>query len=223
MKNAAPENKSVLSVTLWLLLPALAFLWGITGCKTNQTGQAREKTSPGQTVTAPATSPPAEMTLREGDVVHVAFPASPSLDTTQQIRRDGKIVMPLIGEVTAAGKTPEELQNELIKRYEPQLSTKQVVVTVQSSVFTVYVTGAVLRPGPIQSDHPLTALEAVMEAGGFDPAKANLKAVTIVREEPDGTRKFTVNLKKAMQGEAGKPFYLKPSDIVNVPEKFTWF
>jgi protein involved in polysaccharide export with SLBB domain len=107
--------------------------------------------------------------------------------------------------------------------YGPQIETKQVVVTVQSSTFPVFVTGAVLRPGKVLSDHPLSALEAIMEAGGFDYSKANLKAVVVVRQEQNHTTKFMVNLKAAMQGGEAKPFYLKPSDIVYVPEKFTWF
>lgn len=156
-------------------------------------------------------------------MVNVFFPGSTSLDTTQQIRRDGKVVLPLVGEVTAAGKTPADLQAELIKLYAPQVATKQVVVTVQSSAFPVFVTGAVLRPGKVMSDRPITALDAVMEAGGFDYTKADLKTVVVIRQEKSGTTKFTLNLKSAMAGAPGKPFYLKPSDIIYVPEKFTWF
>jgi protein involved in polysaccharide export with SLBB domain len=98
-----------------------------------------------------------------------------------------------------------------------------VTVEVESSSFPVYVTGAVLRPGKITSDHPITALEAIMEAGGFDYTKANLKAVEVVRQEGDQTKNYTLNLKLTMEGKVNKPFYLKPSDIVYVPEKFSWF
>lgn len=119
--------------------------------------------------------------------------------------------------------TPEELQNELLKLYEPQVAAKQVIVSVQSSTIPVYVTGAVLRPGPVTVDHPISALDAVMEAGGFDYTKANLKAVVVVRQEKDRTIKYKLNLKKALAGSGGQPFYLKPYDIVYVPERFTWF
>jgi protein involved in polysaccharide export with SLBB domain len=73
------------------------------------------------------------------------------------------------------------------------------------------------------SDHPITALEAVMEAGGFDYTKADLRGVQVIRREAGNTRNYTLNLKRVMEGKAGEPFYLKPSDIVYVPEKFTWF
>ena len=69
----------------------------------------------------------------------------------------------------------------------------------------------------------MTALEAVMEAGGPDYAKANLKNVRITRLEAGQFRTFTVNLKEELEGKETQPVYLKPSDIIKVPEKFTWF
>jgi protein involved in polysaccharide export with SLBB domain len=96
-------------------------------------------------------------------------------------------------------------------------------VEVQSSAFPVYVTGSVLRAGRISVDHPMTAFEAIMETGGFDSAKANLKAVVVIRQERNHVRKFTLNLKLVMDGKAGEPFYMKPGDTIYVPEKFTWF
>ena len=178
----------------------------------------------GSQISKPSKTDQAEpLLLQEGDVVNISFPGSSTLNTTQQIRRDGKIVIPLIGEITAAGMTPVQLQDELIKLYAPQVATKQIIVTVQSSTYRVYVSGAVLRSGPVQSDSPLSVLDAIMEAGGFDTTKANLKAVVVVRQGPEGTTKFKLNLDAAMKGAKQKPFLLEPSDIVFVPEKFTWF
>jgi hypothetical protein len=62
-----------------------------------------------------------------------------------------------------------------------------------------------------------------MEAGGFDYAKANLKAVVVIRQEGNQVQRFKLDLKKVMDGKAGAPFYLKPGDTIFVPEKFTWF
>jgi polysaccharide export outer membrane protein len=174
-------------------------------------------------VPPPTTTPPATYTLREGDVVKITFPGSPNLNSVQQIRTDGKISLPLIGEVDAAGLTPDALQKKLMDLYAPQLSTKEVTVEVQSSSFPVYVTGAVLHPGKISSNHPITALEAIMEAGGFDYTKANLKDVTVIRQEGEQTKHYTLNLKRVMEGKVSEPFYLKPADIIYVPEKFSWF
>ena len=163
------------------------------------------------------------ITLRESDVLKISFPANANLNTTQTVRRDGMITMPLIGEVKAAGKTPTELQNDLIELYSPQLVSKEVMVEVQSSIFPVYVTGMVMRPGKIESNHPITALEAVMEAGGFDYTKANLKNVVVIRREGSIMRNYKLNLKAVLQGKQIEPFNLKPNDIVYVPERFSMF
>jgi protein involved in polysaccharide export with SLBB domain len=164
------------------------------------------------------------LTLREGDVVKISIPGAPNLDTVQTIRRDGRVALALIGEVQATGLTPADFQAELVKLYAPQLVSKEVIVSVVSSSFPAFVSGAVLRPGKIVADHPLTALEAIMEAGGPDYTKANLRAVVIIRQEADGkTHNYTLNLKVVIEGKQNEPFYLKPSDIVYVPEGFNLF
>jgi polysaccharide export outer membrane protein len=163
------------------------------------------------------------ITLREGDVLKISFPANANLNKTQPIRRDGMISLDWVGEVKAAGKTPQELEKDLLALYSTQLLSKEVTVEVQSSSFPVYVSGSVLHPGKVMSDHPITALEAVMEAGGYDNAKANLKGVTIIRHEGSSTRNYSVNLKRVVDGKSSESFYLKPGDIVIVPERFSWF
>jgi len=217
IKKLALSAKTPLSLLLFTMLFALA------GCETDQFGNTSAQSFTQQSIQSSAQFQSQPMVLREGNTLNITFPGSSTLDTTQQIRTDGKIVLPLIGEVTAAGMTPEALQAELLKLYGPQVATKQVIVTVQSPSIPVYVTGAVLRPGPVSVDHPITALEAVMEAGGFDYTTANLRAVVIVRQEKDRTIKYKLNLKRALAGAEGQPFYLQPFDIVYVPERFTWF
>ena len=175
---------------------------------------------------APPTDPVPFTTaiLREGDSVKIAFPGAPNLDTTQQVRRDGKITLSLGGEIVAAGKTPAEIEKEILNLHGKQLAVQQVVVTVTSSAYPIYVSGAVLRPGKIQADRPMTVLEAIMEAGGFDHAKANLKKVTVLREFEGQTMSYTIDMREYLRGTTGaKPFYLKPADKIHVPQKFNWF
>jgi polysaccharide biosynthesis/export protein len=176
-----------------------------------------------QTSTTPLPDQPDTFSLHEGDVVKISFPDAPTLDTTQQIRRDGKIELSLVGEVQAAGYSPADLEKEILKLYAPQLRSKEVNVTVVSSSFPVYVSGSVLRPGKVVSDRPLTVLQAIMEAGGFDHATANLKAVVVIRHENGQTHNYTVNVQAVLEGKSSESFYLKPSDVVYVPEKFSWF
>ena len=159
--------------------------------------------------------------LREGDTVRISFPGSPSLNSVQQIRRDGKVSLALVGEFQAAGLTPVQMEKALVKLYAPQLVSKEVTVTLESSAFVIYVTGAVGRSGKLVSDRPLTALEAVIDAG-VDYSKANLKSVTVIRRVNGREERHTLNLKKELMGGGGEPFYLKPEDIIFVRERFTW-
>lgn len=196
-----------------------AFLALAAGCAT-PAAVSPSSAAQGQAEAGPA---PEVQTLRAGDVLLVSFPGASNLDTKQQVRMDGRITLPIVGDVVAAGKTPTELQQELLKLYAPQLVSKEVTVTVISSTFTVYVTGAVIRPGPVQSDHPLSALEAIMQAGGFVSGKSDMQSVVVIRNEGGQTHRYTLNMKLVLEGRQTRPFYLKPSDVIYVPEKFSWF
>lgn len=213
-------NRASLAGLLRSAVPMLALLCVLilgAGCQSTSSIPS----TPGVSATTP--SKPEVIVLHEGDSVRITFPGAPNLNTVQLIRRDGRVTLPLVGEFKASGLTPSEMEKQLVELYSPQLQTKEVNVAVESSLFVVYVTGAVLRPGKIMSDRPITALEAIMEAGGFDYTKANTKSVRIIRNESGRSEQFTVNLKRVMQGQDTSTVNLKPSDIVYVPEKFTWF
>lgn len=162
-------------------------------------------------------------TIREGDTVRITFPGAANLNTVQLVRRDGKIEMPLLGELQAAGLTPAELEKEILNKYGNQLLSKEVTVTVDSATYDVYVTGAVIKPGKVTAIRPITAVEAIMESGGPDYTKANLKDVTVVRQENGRTKNYRLNIQEVLNGKRTEAFYLKPSDIVYIREKFNWF
>lgn len=193
---------------LWFALLALL----LTGCQSTPT------------VTPTDVRPYITAILREGDNIKLGFPGAPNMDTTQQVRRDGKITLPFGGEIVAAGKTPADIEQEILKLHGDKLAVKQVVVSVTSSAYPVYVTGAVLRPGKILVDRPMTVLEAIAEAGGFDNAKANLKKVMVIREFEGQTMSYTIDMRQYLKDPSqAKPFYLKPADKIHVPQKFTVF
>jgi polysaccharide biosynthesis/export protein len=206
MKKMIPSFAAIFPALVMTVLLLTA-----TGCQTSQPKQ-------------PPVTPHSEaLILREGDALKISFPGSPNLDTTQTIRRDGKITLQLAGEITAAGISPSDLETEIAKAYGSQLISKEVTVTVLSSSISVFVTGAVLSPHKVVADHPISALEAIMEAGGFDYAKANLKDVRVIRYENGSQHTYFLNLKDVMQGKQSDPFYLKPFDIIYVPERFSMF
>lgn len=200
-------------IRLLCAVATVAFVILLQGC------QAPENNDVSQL----AQKQPEPQTIREGDVLKIDFPGVPSMDTTQQVRRDGRITLGIIGEVLVIGMTPSDLEKDLLRRYDTQLVSKEIIVTVVSSTFPVFVTGEVLHPGKIQPDHPITALEAIMEAGGFVSEKADMEDVVIIRQEKGGTKNYSLNLKKVLEGKSSESFYLRPSDIIYVKEKFSWF
>src|SRR5882724_4178366 len=198
-------------VMLGMLLPWLAGCQGTKPVYPTSTAAA-EAAAASMTVN---TSTP----LREGDVVKITYEADTNMNVSVKIQLDGNISAALIGDVKAAGKTPVELQTDLMKRYERLLKVNDITVTLISSAASIYVTGAVLKPGRFAMDRPMTALDAIMEAGGFDPTQAKPSAVMILRVENGQQQHYELNLKRALKGEDSSLFYLKPYDIVHVPEK----
>lgn len=203
----------------WLALVGIVAALSLAGCATSHEPTYNQVWKPGDDKPVQ----PDAIILREGDVVGISFPSNPALKSdVQQIRRDGKISLGRIGEIDAAGKTVKTLQEELLKKYNEEMAVQEVTVSVQSSTFPIYVTGAVLRPGKILSDRPLTALDAIMEAGGPDYTRANLKAVKIIRNVNGMMEHYKLNLDAVLKGEDSQTFYLKPYDIIYVPERFSW-
>jgi polysaccharide biosynthesis/export protein len=203
-----------------LSMMAAVFLVVLSGCETNSHSvqySSKDVALPVQNTN--------DVVLKPGDVVKVIFPNGEKMDTVETIRPDGKITLTIIGDVAVAGKTPEQFRKELVERYSKEIvSSQNILVVVESYSFPIYVMGAVMRPGKITADHTLTVLEALMEAGGFDPERAQLKAVKVVRTQGGRTQTFKVNLKGIQTpGAPVEIFYLQPNDIVMVPQKLVIF
>ncbi len=221
MLNPVQWTRGLRAATLRRLLVGFGLascVWCFTACETT----SYPPNSSLNVIDAGVPSAPA--TLREGDVIQVTFTTSTNLTTTQRIPLDGQISMQFIGKVRAAGVTQTELEETLKKLYQPQLrGAEQITVSVISNAAAVYVTGAVLRPGKIPLDRPFTVLDAIMEAGGVDNTRAKLGGVTVLRVENGQRIARRVNVKRALEGKDPSLFYLKPYDIVYVPEKLINF
>jgi polysaccharide biosynthesis/export protein len=173
----------------------------------------------------PITSDPGvrPVELAPGDVIRIAFPGAPDLNVDQKVRSDGMINLPMVGEIRAAGKRPAELQDELIQIFEPHLQLKEVFVSLETPAVPIYVSGAVLRPGKILIERRLTPLEAVMEAGGFDMQRANLRRTVVIRHQGEERVAYRVDLNRALQGQPDGLFFLEANDIIHVPEKAIFY
>jgi polysaccharide export outer membrane protein len=215
--------------SLALLAAACTLAAILAGCKTQEPSPppapvaATAPAAPPILPVVPAPGSSNSLILQPGDNIKVSFPGAPNLDAQTTIRVDGKISLPMIGELPAAGLTPSQLEKDLLRIADPQLVVKEVSVTVVSSSFEIYVSGAVLRPGKLVTDRVITPLEAVMEAG-LDYQRANLRNVQVIRKLDNGqTENFKLNLKKPLKGQGSEPFALKQFDIIYVPERFNWF
>ena len=166
-----------------------------------------------------APAPTASVKLGEGDVVKITFDATTNLNTLVKLQLDGNIILPMVGEVKAAGKTAAELRKELMQRYAEVLKGEDITVSAMTVASAVYVSGAVLRPGRIPLERPLTVMEALMEAGGMDFNKARPSGVMVFRIVDGKQVQYKVDMKKVLSGKSKEPFYLKPFDTIHVPER----
>ena len=158
---------------------------------------------------------PTAVTLVSGDVIKLTFPGAPELNQSQKIRTDGKVNLPLVGEVDAAGRTIPTLQNDLIQRYKSELKTSKVIVTLESSVTQVIVSGAVGRPGRLTFERPTTIFQAIMEAGGVTDF-GSLRNVHLVRLMNGQQQTQVLDLRPTLSGQTTRPYYVRDGDVIYV-------
>jgi polysaccharide export outer membrane protein len=158
--------------------------------------------------------------LQPGDNLDIRFYKTPELNQNVTVRPDGKITLEPIGDHTAAGLTPVQLDEALTEKYRGEI--KNAVITVVLITFggqRIYVGGEVTSPMVVEVVGKINALEALVSAGGA-LEDANLSSVFIVSKGPDSQpRVRTVDLKKASRGQLSEAEYLlKPFDMVYVPK-----
>ena len=159
--------------------------------------------------------------LAPGDIVRLTFAGAPEWNQSQTIRADGKLSLPQIGEVRAAGKSVPQFQSQLEGMYEAELTNNSVLVTLENGVMSVYVSGAVNKPGKISFNRPMTVLQVIAEAGGMTMF-GSLKKVRLVRLENGQNRVHILDLRSAIKGTmeppAAGPFYVRDGDVISVPQ-----
>jgi polysaccharide export outer membrane protein len=154
--------------------------------------------------------------LAIGDKLRVEVYREPQLSQSVEVRPDGKITLPLVGDVSAAGVTTRKLGESLSERLRDYLTNPVVTVIVaEANPPTVYVMGEVRSPGAIPLRAPLTVLQALAMAGGFAEF-ANTKNIRILRRSPSGVETIRFNYKEALDS-GGRPLMLQPGDTVVVP------
>ncbi len=159
-----------------------------------------------------------EYRLGAGDKLRIEVYKDQQLSQSVQIRPDGKITMPLIGDLEASGHTAIELRDTIARQLKEYINNPVVtVIVVEATAAVAYVMGEVNHPGAItMQSGPLSVLQALALAGGLKDF-ANSKNITIMRRGPSGlTQKIAFNYKEALKG--GAAVYLRPGDTVVVPD-----
>lgn len=161
-----------------------------------------------------------EYILQEDDVLEIKFFYNPELNEHVPIRPDGKISLQLIDDVQAAGLSPLELDKILTRKYSVIFFKPEITVIVKKFASQkVYIGGEVAFPSLISLNENMTALQAILNAGGFRETAQPADIIVISRGANGIPVARAVDLQKVISGESPESdAYLKPYDIVFVPK-----
>jgi polysaccharide biosynthesis/export protein len=199
------KHTSLVTVTATALAAALSFAPLLA---------AADDADKKKTAQAPAVTD--EYKVGPGDKLRIEVYKDQQLSQSVQVRPDGKITLPLIGDMDATGRTPIELRDTIATSLKDYLNNPTVTVIVVEAVASqVYVMGEVTHPGTMQLHGPTTILQALAMAGGFKEF-ANTKDVKVLRPNGSAMETLRFNYKDVLNGDA-RPFYLRAGDTVVVP------
>ena len=199
----------------------------VTGAQTSQTSHSDPR-SPVPAEVASVTHPvnkeagqPHDGTfvIGNGDILAISVWKQPDLSRSLPVRSDGRISLPLIGEVQAAGQTPLKLEADITDKLQSYLTEPEVTVIVEqinSQKFNIL--GRVAKPGSYPLINTTTVLDAIALAGGCRDFAKN-KAIYILRKNPDGSEsRFPFDYQSVIKGKnTGQNIALQPHDTIVVP------
>ena len=192
--------------------------------------ESAAKTAPARTATVPTTTTPAAensagkahddtFVIGADDVLAINVWKEPDISRSIPVRSDGKISLPLAGEVQASGNTPHQLEQQIANRLRNYISEPEVTVIVQEIKSQKYnILGQVAKPGSYSLTNSATVLDAIAAAGGFrDFAKQ--KSIYILRTYWNGTEvRLPFNYKEVIQGKnTAQNVKLQARDTIVVP------
>jgi polysaccharide export outer membrane protein len=150
------------------------------------------------------------------DILYIHVWKEETLSRTVPVRIDGKISLPLIDEIQAAGLTPLQLKENLVKRFREFVDIPNVsVIVMEANSFKVFVSGQVRTPGVVRLRSETSILQLIPMVGGFTEW-ANEKKILVIRKEEGKEKRLTVNYKRIVAGKDPN-FVLKSGDTVIVP------
>ena len=156
-------------------------------------------------------------TIGPQDVLDINVWKEDQLTKTVPVRPDGKISLPLLNDIQAAGLTPTQLATQITESLKKYVTDPQVTVIVREiNSQRVYLIGEVLRAGAYPLLPGMTVLQALSSAGGFTQF-ANTKKIYVLRTENGKQEKFPFNYKDALSAKSDENIVLKAGDQIVVP------
>ncbi len=159
-----------------------------------------------------------------GDQLQVTVWKNPELSFSAPIRPDGKIAVPLVGDMMAAGKEPEQLAADIRKKLTGYIKNPNVTVMLmglqgQNFLSRIRVTGEVAQNKSINYYQGMTVLDAILEAGSVS-LYADSNRTKLHRRTKNGTETYKIRLKDIMEdGDMSTNMMLMPGDVLTVPER----
>jgi polysaccharide export outer membrane protein len=199
--------------TLWVLL---AFPWMAAQAQVNSEAPASAAGSEGGEHQAATNDP--NYLIGAQDVLDVSVWKEPELSKQVPVRPDGKISLPLLNDVQAAGLTPTQLAEQITAGLNKYMTSPQVTVIVsQINSQRVYILGEVARAGAYILLPGMTVLQALSNAGGFT-VFSDVKNVHVLRQVNGKQQKLAFNYKEVISGKRTEQnIELKPGDTIVVP------
>lgn len=169
-------------------------------------------------VHAVAVDKPDVYQLRQGDKILISVWREETLQREVVVLPDGSVTFPLVGRIEVAGLTTPEVEQNIAAKLKKYLSGPIVTVMIVGiDGHRAYVMGKVVHPGSITINGPLTALQAISIAGGFDKF-ADEDGIKVIREEPDKQEVLPVNYRDIISGKnISTNILLRAGDTLVVP------
>lgn len=203
--------------TYFAYISAILLIFGLVACATGP------KNPPPQIDIGPSVLVDAYK-MSVGDTVSIFVWKNPDLSISAPIRPDGKISMPLLGDVDAAGRGPEEMAADISERLSRYVKSPVVTVSLtglQGHQFLsrIRVTGEVGSDTSITYAQGMTVLDAILEAGSVTDFADSKNTKLYRRTAEGGSQTYTINLEDIMEkGDMSTNALLLPGDVISVPQ-----
>ena len=219
-KTIASLTAAICVVSVVGVVPAFAQAKPVVPPQPVPTQPAPTQSAPAQpAVIRPAdVAIPGNYVIGADDVLGIVYWRDKEMSTNARVRPDGRIALPLINEVVAAGLTPEELQKKITEESKKYIEDASITVVVKEiNSLKVFITGQVGKPGPYSLTSAMTVIQLVAVAGGLNEY-ADAKNIMIMRKDGNKQISLKFNYREVASGKKlQQNIELKPGDTVVVP------